>query len=876
MTHFGFSRIVGNFGNNDSSSASKKRAETQRQGRTCRIEELEGREMLSVTPWALAADGFATYDVVQPYDSDSAAVCNLLPAVSAPPALAPLAAAPAGYNTNDWTKVETAKANNGLKDEHVTWTEINGERRLTEISAIYVGLTGNLDMSNCTELTVLDIQCNQLTGLDVSGSTALQILFCDHNKLTTLDVSMNTALTSLACYANKLTALNVSNNTALTTLMCCGNKQLTALDVSNNTALRTLYCSTLQLTELDVSMNTALMALACQDNQLTSLDVSNNTALRYLACWDNQLTFSTLPPVSGYYDYGLPVIIYHYGPHSPYSTQATVPIMFDSSNAIDLSSEYEIDGVKTEYVWKYADGTVVASDLYTNTDGKFTFNADFAGSGLYCEMTNVQFPDLTLQTTTVTIEDTVTMPPTRPTGLNCIDKTANSISLKWSSVNDATGYEIQWRLSGEEMWTPWTGNPTTNKSATVSGLTADIEFEFQVRAVDGDRVSEWSNSVIERTHKEAPSIPGDVHVTDTTDDSITLTWNGVVGATGYEIRYRIIYNSGSGQWSSENIAFTDNTAVISGLTSDTEYEFQVRAIRGGPGNAGWSTGVLAKTDGTYEIPRKLTATSEVLLPPGTEDLNTVPASVTTQKITAGKLNAVKKGEHKPTLSSVSFSFKPNAKVSAVGSDVAFEIVVYAGKIMKTSQSIGTIKISADGTVLDDGGFVLANKVDLTKPLTIDGLTASTKYTFCVKSVAKIDAGHMVESRVSKVCISTMKYKTVSSLTVTNFSFDSISLQWKVNTRSARYEATDTYEIYYIDSLGNEHVLTAIAGSGPQVNGKIAVGTFERGAVGYGTVLYVRAVKVIGAELQSLTSTAMTSTEMETIVVKSQTAKVKVR
>jgi len=172
--------------------------------------------------------------------------------------------------------------------------------------------------------------------------------------------------------------------------------------------------------------------------------------------------------------------------------------------------------------------------------------------------------------------------------------------------------------------------------------------------------------------------------------------------------------------------------------------------------------------------------------------------------------------------------------------------------------------------------VLADKIDLSKPLTIDGLSASTKFTLFVKSVATDDAGNVAETRVSKIRISTLKYKTVSGLKVTDFSSENISLQWKVNTRSLRYDASDTYEVYYLDSQGNEQVLTAVAGLEPQVNGKIVAGTFERGEVGYGTVLYVRAVKVIGAELPSLTSAALNFTEAESVVVKSQTAKVKVR
>ena len=55
MQNFDFNRF--NFFGNSSTSATKIAAK-RRQGRLCRIEELEGREMLSVTPWSLT-DNFA-------------------------------------------------------------------------------------------------------------------------------------------------------------------------------------------------------------------------------------------------------------------------------------------------------------------------------------------------------------------------------------------------------------------------------------------------------------------------------------------------------------------------------------------------------------------------------------------------------------------------------------------------------------------------------------------------------------------------------------------------------------------------------------------------------------------------------------------------
>ncbi|MBQ7310890.1 MAG: leucine-rich repeat domain-containing protein [Alistipes sp.] len=147
----------------------------------------------------------------------------------------------------------------------------------------------SLDLSGCTELENLDCHNNQLSSLDLSGCTALVSLDCYNNQLSSLDLSGCTALVSLYCYNKQLTSLDLSGCTALGHLDC-NNSQLTSLDVSGCTALRDLYCYNSQLTLLDVSGCTALWYLDCHNNQLTSLDVSGCTALWYLFCNNNQLT----------------------------------------------------------------------------------------------------------------------------------------------------------------------------------------------------------------------------------------------------------------------------------------------------------------------------------------------------------------------------------------------------------------------------------------------------------------------------------------------------------------------------------------------------------------------------------------------------------
>ena len=124
-------------------------------------------------------------------------------------------------NDNDYQKLVTF----ALQDDNLTklgwdldeprnWEGINwisnGEDpwRVGQIHLADYGLSGELDVSNYTELEYLFVGANQLTGLDVSGNTKLITLYANVNQLTELDFSDNIALKSLLVSNNQLTSIS--------------------------------------------------------------------------------------------------------------------------------------------------------------------------------------------------------------------------------------------------------------------------------------------------------------------------------------------------------------------------------------------------------------------------------------------------------------------------------------------------------------------------------------------------------------------------------------------------------------------------------------------------------------------------------------------
>ncbi len=138
----------------------------------------------------------------------------------------------------------------------------------------------------------------------------------------------------------------------------------------------------------------------CSSNELTALTVNRTYGYSdTIICRDNLLKFSTLPLNLSDDGHGSAYSGFTYDSQKP----VVIPETVTAGNAIDLSSEYRIDSIYTNYTWYDTDGNVV--EPFTANNGKFTFDNSAAGKVLYCEMINIRFPNLTLRTTEVTIED---------------------------------------------------------------------------------------------------------------------------------------------------------------------------------------------------------------------------------------------------------------------------------------------------------------------------------------------------------------------------------------------------------------------------------------------------------------------------------------
>ena len=156
----------------------------------------------------------------------------------------------------------------------VTWTN-DTPNRIQTINIPFLGLCGELDLSDFASLETLDISGNFIEQVNLSGCDTLREFNAAYNRLAALDVSDCPALTNLNCAWNQLETLDTSACEQLQTLSCEYNA-LADLTVTGNTNLLELYCAGNDLADLDLSTNTMLNALDCSNNRL---DIREESAL---------------------------------------------------------------------------------------------------------------------------------------------------------------------------------------------------------------------------------------------------------------------------------------------------------------------------------------------------------------------------------------------------------------------------------------------------------------------------------------------------------------------------------------------------------------------------------------------------------------------
>jgi hypothetical protein len=142
--------------------------------------------------------------------------------------------------------------------------------------------------------------------------------------------------------------------------------------------------------------------------------------------------------------------------------------------------------------------------------------------------------------------------------------------LSWFG-SSSPAYTLQWRQQGAANWTTVTG--ITNSTYSLTGLTSLTAYEWQVQSVCSLTASSTYAGPQSFTTLSCQAPSGQNAVSKSI--SAQLNWYGSFdpGQT-FELRYRPV---GTVNWTSV-ASLTTTTYSLTGLTNNTQYEWQVRSI----------------------------------------------------------------------------------------------------------------------------------------------------------------------------------------------------------------------------------------------------------------------------------------------------------
>ena len=161
------------------------------------------------------------------------------------------------------------------------------------------------------------------------------------------------------------------------------------------------------------------------------------------------------------------------------------------------------------------------------------------------------------------------------TALSVSEITTNSAILNWTGVSESIDYNIRYKLESSSTWIEATSTAT---SLSLSGLDTDAAYEFQVQTVCSLGLGSYSTSINFMTIGQSCDLAQNLNATNITSDVAELSWQGSTGATGYSIRYK---KSSTTAWINESVTAPQTSTVslvLSDLSANSEYEFQVQTI----------------------------------------------------------------------------------------------------------------------------------------------------------------------------------------------------------------------------------------------------------------------------------------------------------
>lgn len=186
---------------------------------------------------------------------------------------------------------------------------------------------------------------------------------------------------------------------------------------------------------------------------------------------------------------------------------------------------------------------------------------------------NVDSPALATQTQNSGLSSQLELSCSAPTDLSTSPITASAGTAKWSPVDGAISYNLDYKLASSSEWVT-IANGTTSLQWTIGGLTPSTAYDWRVRSNCASGNSGYSQTQFTSAAVGSCSAPGGLFASNIASSTSTLNWGAVTGAISYSVEYK---PASSGNW----LYATTGTAGLSvnlySLSANTTYDWRVVA-----------------------------------------------------------------------------------------------------------------------------------------------------------------------------------------------------------------------------------------------------------------------------------------------------------
>ena len=222
-------------------------------------------------------------------------------------------------------------------------------------------------------------------------------------------------------------------------------------------------------------------------------------------------------------------------------------VSYDDTNSIALKAQYINDqNLRGAIVWEITGDvleTVPGSGIIGSTPLATALNTTLCGGTV-----NTCLP---------------------PAGVSASTVTAGSAQIAWTFQTGNT-YSVMWKRSVDITWNTASA---TSSPYTLSNLSACTPYNYKVM-VTCSNGSTAENTAQNFTTTGCCTIPGGLTASSVSSSGANLGWTST-GASSYNLQYKV---STASTWTT--VPVTGTTYTISGLTSCTNYIFQVQSVCG--------------------------------------------------------------------------------------------------------------------------------------------------------------------------------------------------------------------------------------------------------------------------------------------------------